>query len=652
MTSLLRGSLFLACLLVAAPAPAADELPKMKFDEVKEIAPGVFFRFSSIGPEGSKIPFGGCNNTWIVFEDYVVVVDANFPKEAGDVIEAIKKTTDKPIRYVFDTHHHGDHAYGNAVWGKAGATIVAQANCARLLRVNGPEEFKKEGMVRKDVKESSLKVPSLVFDDKLVLDDGKQRVEFLFFGHGHTAGDASAYLPKHKILCTGDACVNGAFNFMGHSDSASWIRALEKMQQLDIKTVAPGHGPLAGKDLLEKQKRYFVELRQQVQKGIDAKLDLDDIQKKIDMPWYKEWTTVTPAVDNVKHVYAELTGRTAIWDLAEDYGVFEGPSPTKQDKDWKAPRRIVVPAGLMPGKIAELKRVAPDVEFLEAKNAEAAAKMAADADAVLGFCTPEIVKAGSNLRWIQVGHAGIEKDLSPELAASKITMTNTARVYGPEVADQAFALLLALTRGVKANRGTAADQWKLLEPQEKPQELNGKAMLVVGLGGVGTQISRRAHAFGMRVMAVDPKEMERPDFVFSLDKPAKLLELLPKADVVVFACPLTPETKGMFGSDMFKAMKPSAYFVNIARGGVVNTDALVEALDKKRIAAAGLDVTDPEPLPDNHPLWKQAHCVISPHTGGQSPEGQERQWRLWRENVRRFVAGEPLLCVVDKTKGY
>src|SRR5262249_32264754 len=160
------------------------------------------------------------------------------------------------------THHHGDHAYGNAVWAKEGASIIAQANCARLLRIYGPREFADAGRPptgRKDIAASTLKVPNIIFDDKLVLDDGTQRVEFLFMGHAHTPGDAVAYLPKQKILCTGDACVNGRFNYMGHSDSASWIRALEKMQQLDVKIIAPGHGPLAEKDLLDRQKRYFVE---------------------------------------------------------------------------------------------------------------------------------------------------------------------------------------------------------------------------------------------------------------------------------------------------------------------------------------------------------------------------------------------------------
>src|SRR6202011_4319571 len=201
-------------------------------------------------------------------------------------------------------------AYGNAVFAKAGAGIIAQANCAKWLRLNGAKEFADAGKGpngRKDVADSALKVPNVIFDDKLVLDDGKQRIEFVFLGHAHTAGDAVAYLPKHKILCTGDACVNGAFNFMGHSDSASWIRALERMQQFDVQMVCPGHGPVAGKELLETQKRYFVELRQQVKQGIDAGKDVDEIIQGIGMPWYKEWTGVTPPGDNVKHVYGELT---------------------------------------------------------------------------------------------------------------------------------------------------------------------------------------------------------------------------------------------------------------------------------------------------------------------------------------------------------
>src|SRR5947208_12087231 len=137
--------LALGLLAVAQTARAQNTFAPMKFNEVKEVAPGVFFRYSAISATDKNVVFGGSNNIWVVFEDYVVVIDANFPKEASDVIEAIKKTTDKPIRYVLDTHHHGDHSYGNAVFGQAGASIVAQANCARLLRIDGPKEFKEAG---------------------------------------------------------------------------------------------------------------------------------------------------------------------------------------------------------------------------------------------------------------------------------------------------------------------------------------------------------------------------------------------------------------------------------------------------------------------------------------------------------------------------
>lgn len=403
----MRCAVPLLVLLGCVPAPAAEELPKMQFNEVKEIAPGVFFRYSQISATDPKVTFGGSNNIWVVFEDFVLVYDANFPKEAGDVVAAIRKTTDKPIRYVLDSHHHGDHAYGNAVFAKVGATIVAQANCVRWLREKGAKEFADAGKGptgRKDIRESTLKVPSLVFDDKLVIDDGTQRAELFHFGHAHTPGDALLYLPKHKLLCTGDSCVNGAFNYSGHADTASWIKVMERAQQLDVKLICPGHGPVAAKDLLEKQKRYWVELRQQVKKGLDANKGIEDLAESIAMAWYKEWTGVEAKSrkENIQHVYAELTGRAQAWDLLRDPLVREGPSPTKDTPGWTAPRRIVVP-GLMPARLAELKRIAPAVEFVPVKTAAEAAKAVQDADAVLGFCTPEVVRAGTKLRWIQVG---------------------------------------------------------------------------------------------------------------------------------------------------------------------------------------------------------------------------------------------------------
>jgi glyoxylase-like metal-dependent hydrolase (beta-lactamase superfamily II) len=314
---LVAGSVF-ALAIIASEKPAEEAkplpIPEMKFNDVKEIAPGVFFRYSSISASDPKIPFGGSNNIWIVFKDYVLVIDANFPKEAADVIADIKKTTKKPIKYVLDTHHHGDHAYGNCIWAKEGAQIIASKPTARLLKTNGPKQWEDAAKDRKDIKENELKQADITFDDKYELKDDTQHVIFHAFGHSHTAGDAVAYLPKYKILCTGDACVNGAFNYMGQSNSASWIKCLEAMEKLDIDIICPGHGKPRRKDLIAQEKRYFSELRAAVQKGIDEKKSLDDITKGLDFPWYKEWTGVDVAgpqmnKDNVKHVYEELTGK-------------------------------------------------------------------------------------------------------------------------------------------------------------------------------------------------------------------------------------------------------------------------------------------------------------------------------------------------------
>lgn len=274
---------------------------------VTEIAPGVWFRKTETEPK-----FIGCNQGWVIFKDFVLVIDANFPNQAETIIPLIRKTTDKPIRYVFDTHHHGDHAHGNQKFVEIGATAVANENTKALFESKGRADFEK-------LKESQpgeyakldYRQPSLYFPQKLVLDDGTQRVELLHFGHAHTPGDAIAWLPAHGIAFTGDACVNGAFNYTGDSDTASWIKVLTEIGKLPIKKICPGHGESSDKALVETQRRYFVELRQAVQTGIDAGKTLEEIKKTIDLPWYKEWTgtDVKTRTENVEHVFKELTGK-------------------------------------------------------------------------------------------------------------------------------------------------------------------------------------------------------------------------------------------------------------------------------------------------------------------------------------------------------
>lgn len=274
---------------------------------VTEVAPGVFFRKVETQPK-----FIGCNQGWIIFKDFVLVIEASFPNQSEELIKEIRKTTDKPIRYVFDTHYHGDHADGNPVFKSIGATAVASENSRQLFDTKGIAGFEKSKKEKPDeYGKLDYAKPSLTFPQKMILDDGEQRVELIHFGHAHTAGDAIAWLPKHKIAFTGDACVNGAFNYTGDSNTESWIRVLTEFANLEPKLVCPGHGEMSDASLIATQKRYFVELRQLVQKGIDAGKALDDIKKDVDLPFYKEWTGVDAKtnVENIEHVYGELTGK-------------------------------------------------------------------------------------------------------------------------------------------------------------------------------------------------------------------------------------------------------------------------------------------------------------------------------------------------------
>jgi len=311
-------------------------------------------------------------------------------------------------------------------------------------------------------------------------------------------------------------------------------------------------------------------------------------------------------------------------------------------------KRVLIP-DWEPERIADLKAAVPEVELVVAKDSLVQIQ---DVDAAFGFIDAAHIRAGKRLRWVQQGSAGVEGVVTiPELLERDIVLTNMQRTFAPEIADQAIAYLLAFTRGLTHFiRKPPEGAWRL-PPEVVPDELQGKTMLVIALGGIGSEIARRAFGFGMRVLATDPKVIEKPLFVEELHRPDAFHGLLPRADVVASAVPLTPLSRGMIGAREFGMMKRGVILINVSRGRVVDTTALIEALDQGRVAAAGLDVTDPEPLPTGHPLWKR-NVIITPHSAGQSPGGQRRAHELFRENLRRFAAGEMLLNVVDKKAGY
>jgi phosphoglycerate dehydrogenase-like enzyme len=217
-----------------------------------------------------------------------------------------------------------------------------------------------------------------------------------------------------------------------------------------------------------------------------------------------------------------------------------------------------------------------------------------------------------------------------------------------------MAMLLQLTRNLRyyAERQKTGEWRDEGETPWPSSALAGRTMLVVGLGGIGTEIAQRAHGFGMKVIATRRSDSPSPEFVERVGKPDELAAMLPEADVVAIAVPLTAETDGLFNDQLFNAMKPGAILINIARGRIVNTDALVAALTSGRLAGACLDVTDPEPLPSDHGLWKMPQVVITPHIAADADLTSDRRRVLVRENIRRFSACEPLLNVVDKKVGY
>jgi glyoxylase-like metal-dependent hydrolase (beta-lactamase superfamily II) len=303
--SLARVSLAALLTLVLPAIVVRSVIAAPEETTITEVAPGVFFRKAQTEPV-----FTGCNQGFVVFRDFVLIIDANFPGQAENVIASIRERTDKPIKFVFDTHYHGDHADGNMQYVKLGATIVAQERSQPLFQTKGADGFEGAKKSRaSEYGELSYEIPSLYFSHKLVFDDGDQRVELLFFGHAHTAGDAVAWLPKHGIVFTGDACVNGAFNYTGDANTESWISVLGAVEDLGVKTVCPGHGEMGGKEVLANQKRWFLELRAQVKAGIDKGQSLEAIKEAFDVPFYKEWTgkESKAQTENIEHVFKELS---------------------------------------------------------------------------------------------------------------------------------------------------------------------------------------------------------------------------------------------------------------------------------------------------------------------------------------------------------
>ena len=332
---------------------------------------------------------------------------------------------------------------------------------------------------------------------------------------------------------------------------------------------------------------------------------------------------------------ADIAKRTLLWPSSPRVEYADVPREVEQSFQNEFPQVAIVVARSDQVLEAHL----PDCEILVAMK-----------------ILPEQFARCRKLRWIHSPMAGVTPLLFPELVSSRVILTNASTVHSVPVAEHTLALLLALARRLPdsfryqaEHRWGRDDSW---QPGRVPFELQGKTLGLVGLGTIGRELIARVRPLGMRVLATkrDPSHGgEIADRVYAAHE---LTALLAEADFLVLAAPDTPETRHLIGRSELARMKPGAYLINVSRGTLVDTEALLEALATGRIAGAALDVTDPEPLPPDHPLWKLPNVLITPHLGGASSLFWQRESTLLRENLRRYLAGEPLQNLVDKKRGY
>jgi phosphoglycerate dehydrogenase-like enzyme len=320
--------------------------------------------------------------------------------------------------------------------------------------------------------------------------------------------------------------------------------------------------------------------------------------------------------------------------------------------------RIVTVHPFEPAEIDQIKAAAPRtcIEFIACRTREDFEDHVKEADVVYGDIRGEALKSANKLKWVQAGGAGIE-GMERTLFEGPVLITNFARTFAPAISETAIGMLLCLTRGISKyyTPQFLRREWKPIGSVKSADhaEISGRTMGIVGLGGIGCAVARRAYyGFDMRIVATDARAMHKPEYVGELRDPNWFYEMVPQVDVLVAAAPHTRETERMFNQQVFRSMKKTAYFLALSRGKLFDEMALVEALREGWIAGAGLDVFPQEPVLANHPIFDCPNVVMTMHTSGWSPDRQKRLVELFAENVRRYTEGLPLLNVVDKKLGY
>jgi len=302
-----------------------------------------------------------------------------------------------------------------------------------------------------------------------------------------------------------------------------------------------------------------------------------------------------------------------------------------------------------------LRKKHPAVEFVEAYDDADIRREVRDADAVFGYLTSAQFAEARRLRWIQTPDAGMEglfREI-PGITGTDIVVTNARGAGAPMIGEHAVALMFAFARGlVDFMRLQREHRWDQEHGLSIVQMLGGKTAGIVGLGRSGMETAWRCRALGMNVLALDRHPRDGAPTVEDVWPSDRLPDLLAQSDFVVVTVPYSPENENMIGAAELALMKPTAYVIVTSRGRIVERGALVEALRKRTIAGAALDTVFEEPLPAYDPLWEMDNVIITPHIAGNSPELDERTHRMFEDNLRRYLGGQPLLNVVDKDLWY
>jgi phosphoglycerate dehydrogenase-like enzyme len=301
-----------------------------------------------------------------------------------------------------------------------------------------------------------------------------------------------------------------------------------------------------------------------------------------------------------------------------------------------------------------LQAAHPGLEIIVAETKEGAEQAMPLAEAAYGTISPELLPKAQKLRWLQAPQAAPPAGYYyPELIAHPVAITNFREIYNDHIGAHVMAFVLAFARGFHVYLPQQQKrEWRKLPNDTGVVHLHEATALVVGVGGIGSEVARLCASFGMKVIGIDERRADKPAGVAELHRAEALSRLLPRADFVILTVPHTPETEGFMNRSRFREMKPTAYFINIGRGMTTKLDDLVAALKAREIAGAGLDVYEQEPLPADHPLWTMPGVLMTPHTAGYGPYLDERRFEVMSDNCRRFLSGQPLRNLVEKTRWF